>query len=115
MLTLHARVPFMFNQLKEKYHVCGLDNLYNSAKFCYEAFMGENKVMVLGITRKSGWGLPSCVLQVELKNAKDAEKVRETTKAAVLTSDLDCLNLVAFSVYDMKPVHFLLTACMSLK
>ena len=51
---LHARVLFMFDQLEEKYHVCRLNNLYNSAKFCCEAFKGENKVMVHGITRKSG-------------------------------------------------------------
>ena len=105
----------MFDQLKEKYHVCGLNNLYNSAKFCCKAFKGENKVMVHGITRMSGQGLPSCVLQEELKNEKDAEKVRGATKAAVLTGDPDCPNLVAFSMYDTKPVHFLSTACTSLK
>ena len=33
--------------------------------------------------------------------------MRGTTKAAVLKDDDECLNLVASSVYDTKPVHFL--------
>ena len=111
---LHSRVPFMFDQLKDKYHVCGLDNLCNSTKFCREAFSGKNAVMVHGVTRKSGHGLPSCVLQEEIKNAKDAEKVRGRTKAAVLEGDEVCPNLVAFSVYDTKPVQFLSMSCTSL-
>ncbi len=63
--------------------------------------------MVHGVTRKSGCGLPSCVLQEELKNQKEAEKVRGLTKAAVLEGNAEYPNLVAFSVYDTKPVHFL--------
>jgi hypothetical protein len=71
--------------------------------------------MVHGVTRKSGRGLPSCILQEELKNQKEAEKVRGQTKAAVLEGDTECPNLVAFSVYDTKPVHFLSTSCTELK
>jgi hypothetical protein len=81
---LHARIPFLFDQLKEGSHLCSLDNLYNSTKFAREAFVGKNCVMVHGMTHKSGRGLPSYVLQEELKNAKEAEKVRGLTKAAVL-------------------------------
>jgi hypothetical protein len=40
--------------------------------------------------------------------------VRGKTKAAVLEGDPDCKDLVAFNVYDTKPVHFLSTACTSL-
>jgi Transposase IS4 len=112
---LHSRVLFLFDQLKQGNHICGLDNLYNSTKFAREAYVGKNCVMVHGVTRKSGRGLPSCVLQKELKNQKDAEKVRGTTKAAVLEGDERCPNLVAFSVYDTKPVHFLSMSCTSLK
>jgi len=36
-------------------------------------------------------------------------------KAAVLEGDADCPSLVAFSIYDMKPVHFLSMACTSIK
>ena len=43
--ALHARVLFMFDQLKSSYHICGMDNLYNSVKFCRDAFTSKNKVM----------------------------------------------------------------------
>ena len=42
-------------------------------------------------------------------------RVRGMTMAAVLTDNPECPNLVAFSVYDMKPVHFLSMACTGLK
>jgi len=61
----------MFDQLKEKYHVCRLDNLYNSTKFCCFGFSGKNKVMLHGLTRKSTRGLPKSVIQEEIKNAKE--------------------------------------------
>jgi len=41
--------------------------------------------------------------------------VRGLTKAAVLEGDAECPNLVAFSVYDTKPVHFLSMSCTELK
>jgi hypothetical protein len=111
----YARILFLFDQLKEGNHICGLDNLYNSTKFARDAFVGKNCKMVHGMTCKSGRGLPSCVLQEELKNAKEAEKVRGLTKAAVLEGDAECPNLVAFSVYDTKLVHFLSMSCSELK
>jgi hypothetical protein len=67
------------------------------------------------VTRKSDQGLPSCVLQEEIKNQKEAEEVRGLTEAAVLQGDASCPNLVAFSVYDTKPVHFLSMCCTELK
>jgi len=112
---LHARILFLFDQLKEGNHICGLDNLYNSTEFAREAFIGKNCIMIHGVTCKSGRGLPSYVLQEELKNTKEAEKVRGLTKALVLEGDTECPNLVAFSVYDTKPVHFLLMSCSELK
>jgi Transposase IS4/SAP domain len=112
---LHARVLFMFNTLKEKHCTIGLDNLYISARFVREAFISKSAVMVHGVARKSGRGLPKYVIQEEIKNAKEAEKVRGTTKAAVLEGDPECPNMVAFSVYDTKPVHFLTMAATNLK
>ena len=41
--------------------------------------------------------------------------MRGATKAAVLKGDPECLNLVTFSVYDTKPVHFLSMPCTNLK
>jgi len=49
------------------------------------------------------------------KNYKQQKKVRGTTKAAVLTGDPEAPDLVAFSVFDTKPVHFLSMACTGLK
>ena len=68
------------------------------------------KVKLHGVTRKSGRGLPSFVLQEEVKNTKEQDKVRGTVLAAELTGDPECPSLLAVSVYDTKPVHFL-TMC----
>ena len=55
------------------------------------------------------------MIQNKEKNLKDIHKVWGTVKAPVLTNDPDCLNLVASSVYDSKPVHFLSVTCAELK
>ena len=52
-------------------------------------------------------GIPMHVQQKEVKNRKEQMAVRGTVKAAVLEGDPDCPNLVASSVYDAKPVHYL--------
>jgi hypothetical protein len=95
--------------------VCRLDNLYISAQFCKEALSGKNQVMVHGVCRASGRGLPACIIQKEETKKEEQERVRGKTKAAVLEGDPACPNLVAFSVYDTKkPVNFLSTACANL-
>jgi hypothetical protein len=66
--ALHSRVLFMFDQLKSQYHVCRLDNLYNSAKLCRDTFTGKNKIMAHGVARKSGRGIPWCIIQDEVQN-----------------------------------------------
>jgi len=43
------------------------------------------------------------------------EAARSTVKAAVLKGDPGCPNVVAYSVYDTKPVHVVSTACTNLK
>ena len=40
------------------------------------------------------------------KDKRKADKMKGETKAAVLIGDTNCLNLVAFSIYNSKPVHF---------
>lgn len=49
------------------------------------------------------------------KNQKEAEKQRGLTKATVLKGDAAWPNLVAFTAYDTKPVHFLTMSCTELK
>mmetsp|Transcript_21050 Transcript_21050/g.30062 ORF Transcript_21050/g.30062 Transcript_21050/m.30062 type:complete len:198 (+) Transcript_21050:754-1347(+) len=109
--ALHARVLFLFDQLKEKYHVCGLDNLYNSVKFCRDAWAGKKKIMVHGVARKTGRGVPDCCQQEEFSDPAKAEAVRGTTKAAVLDGDPNCTPVVCVSIYDTKVVAILSTAC----
>jgi hypothetical protein len=53
-------------------------------------------------------------LQKEVVKKSEQAAVRGTTKAAVLEGDPECRDLVAFSVYDTKPVHFLSMACTDL-
>jgi hypothetical protein len=110
---LHSRVLFLFDQLPCKNIIIRLDNLYISAQFCREALTGKNHVMVHGVCRREGHGISPCVLQKEVKKNEQAS-VRGRTRAAVLEGDPDCADLVAFSVYDTKSVHFLSTVCTSL-
>ena len=60
-----------------------------------------------GVTCKSGRVLPSTIMQQELQNKAEQEKVRGIVLAADLVSDSKCPSLIAVSVYDTKPVHFL--------
>ena len=105
----HSRILFMLDALKDKHHTCGMDNLFISTKFVRGAFSEcRSKVMAHGVCCTSGRGLPSCVIQENVnQNEVLANLAQGTTKAAVLKGDSNCENLVAFSVYDSKPVHFL--------
>ena len=59
----HARILYLFDLLPSKNHVIGLDNLFMSGKLCVGAYKGKNQVQIHGMVRKSGCGIPSCVLQ----------------------------------------------------
>ena len=104
---LHARVLKLFDVLEESFDQVGMDNLYNSASFSKKTFNHRNKVLVHGVARKGGRGVPKCVIQEEIKNREHQLRVRGTVKAAVLKGDVDRPNLIAASVYDTKPLHYL--------
>jgi hypothetical protein len=53
--------------------------------------------------------VPLEVVQKTEVDAKKAEKLRGTTKAAVLRNDPTCPSLICCSVYDTKPVHLMST------
>ena len=112
---LHSRVLAMFDQLEEKYHNCWFDNLYLSAKFAKASFAHRNKIRISGPMRKSGRGLPKCVLQEEKTSPAEIRAVHGTVKAAVLVGDEEGPDLVAVSYYNQKPVHFLSMICESIK
>ena len=92
-----------------------MDNLYNSAAFCRAAVNHPKQVLCHGVARKGQRGIPKCVAQEEIKNKQQQNAVRGTVKAAVLEGDDQCKNLIASSVYDTKPVHYLSMVCSELK
>jgi len=112
--TIHARVLWLFDHLQDLHHRVWMDNLFLSASFCRACWNHPKKVMIAGVTRKGGRGLPAFVLQSEKTTKVEEEKVRGTVKAAVLNGDPLCPSLVAVSVYDTKPVHFLSMICESI-
>ena len=105
----------LFESFTDENHICAMDNFYNSATFCKEAYTHEKKVMVHGVARKGMRGMPSSVIQDEVHNKKKQIKVRGTVKVAVLQGDKKCPNLAASSIYDTKPVHFLSMVCTEVK
>ena len=102
---LHTRSMKLLASVKESYHKCSRDNLYNSAAFCKAAYNHPRKILCHGVTRLGMRGIPPSVQQTEVKNRNQQILVRGTVKAAVLQGDDDCPNLIASSVYDAKPVH----------
>ena len=112
---LHSRILGMFDQLENKFHNCWFDNLYLSARFAKAAWAHSNKVRISGPTRKSGHGLPKCVIQEEVKKAEAIHAVWGTVKAAVLEGDDKVPGLLAVSYYHQKPLHFLSTVCKNIK
>jgi len=106
---LHSRVMWLCDQLKERGHRIWMDNLYLSTKLCRVAYTHHMQVLIAGVTRKSGRGLPRSIKQEEAKNREAELAIRGTVKVAVLKGDAACPNVVAASVYDTKPVHFLST------
>ena len=105
----------LFGAVKYSYHHCTMDNLYNSAAFFRAAFNRTRKILCQGVTRKGMCGIPPSVLQFEQKSGKDQIKVRGTVKDALLEGDSACPNLVACSIYDTNPVHYLSMVCDTLK
>ena len=110
---LHARIPSMFVQLETEHHNCWFDNLYLSARFEKGAITHKNKIRISGLTRKSGRGLPKCVVQEERTSPAEVRAGWGTVKGAVLEGDSEIPDLVARSYYNQKPVHFLSTICES--
>ena len=106
---LHARVRFMFDQLKAENHSVFMDNLYMSASFARSVISCDKKVKIHGVTRREGKGIPQVVKQYEVQDKKELEKVRNNVKVAVLEGDSAIEDLIAISYYDSKPVYFLST------
>ena len=59
--------------------------------------------------------IPGCVLQEKQKPQKKQLEVRGTKKSAILKGEPKCPDLIATSVYDTKPVHYLSMSSEELK
>ena len=92
---------YLFDSCEDECHICGVDNLYNSAKFCKDTYNHSKKICLHGVTRKGGRGLPESVLQEEVTNPKIQETVRGTVHAAELLGDPDCPSLVVVAIYAL--------------
>ena len=107
-LSLTAcRVVWLAQQLPNEWTEVYMGNLFNSWKLCTALYLAN--ALAHGVVCTHGRGLPTSVLQTEEKNAKRAEPLRGTTKAARLSNCPECPNLIAASVYDTKPVHMIST------
>ena len=76
-----------------------MDNLYISARFTRFAWMSEQEVMVCGVARKSGRGVPSCVYKEEMTRKEDKIRAKWTVKAARLKGDTFLYGMVAISIF----------------
>ena len=104
---LHKRCVWLMRQLENDWTRIYMDNLYNSLKFVKIAY-GE-KCLVHGVVRTHQRGLPGSVIQKEAISRKKQDEVRNTVKCSVLRNDQVTGDVIACSVYDTKPVHFLST------
>ena len=114
--ALHARCLSLFDDLPDSNYRCWVDNLHASINFLVHALKHKSKVMIEGVARKSGRGVPECVKQEEVGPSMLKEVVG-TCKAAKLSlpSVLGETKIVAASIYDSKPVYFLSSSCESIK
>ena len=105
----------LFDEVTNEYNECGVDNLYMYTKFCIDGYTHPKKIKLHGVTRKSGRGLPSTIMQQEMQNKAEQEKFRGTVLVAELVGDSKCPSLIAVSVYDNKTVHFIYMKSESIK
>ena len=88
-----------------------MDYLYTSATLCRKAYTHEKRVMVHGVPGKGMQGIPDVMKQEKVKNRKKQVQLRGTVKAAILQGDKEFPDILASSIYDTKPVHFLSMVC----
>ena len=101
------RVIFLMMQLPNIWSHIFMDNLFNSCKLFTAVY--HAKAVCHGVVRSYGRGVPKAVIMKEEKNVKEADRLRNWTKAAVLRNAEDCPDLLCCSVYDTKPVHIMST------
>ena len=112
---LDYSVMALFDYLQDNNYVCSMDNLYNSATFFRKSYTLDNRVMVHGVVRKGMQVIPDVVKQEEAKNQNKQIQVKVKVIVTVLQCGKECPDLVASSIYDKNPVHFLIMVCTEIK
>ena len=106
---LHARTAALLGCLTLPWHTIYMDNLYISAKFLRIVFLLFS-ILITGVARQGGRGVPSCVKQSELTKQEEIAEARGTLKIAKLIDDPEMPNLICTSLYDQKPFYMMSTA-----
>ena len=66
--------------------------------------------MILGVTKKSGRGIPKCIEQVDVTKKEDLAQTRGTLNVAELLGDAKAPGIISISLYDTKPVYIISVA-----
>ena len=99
----------MLDALTDQYYTYGMDNIFISEKFLWAAYAETNyKTMVHGVFRKIVVDYPTLLYKKILQKIENDYIMRGKKKADVLEGDVECPDIVEFSVYDNKPVFFCL-------
>ncbi|KAK3247492.1 hypothetical protein CYMTET_43012 [Cymbomonas tetramitiformis] len=110
---LHNRCLYLVEQCNaacpQTWNTLFFDNLFTSKNFM-DWLYARNRFGA-GVCRTSGRGLPACVVQDVAKKKAELEAAVGTVKVA-RSSDY---KVLAFSVYDAKPVHFMTSLHTSVK
>ncbi len=101
---MHCQLLHMFQNLRESFYCCTMDNLFNSVKIFHATFCLKKPVLVHGALRKSGRDCPPCGFQEE-KTGRATNAARSTMKAVVLKGDGQLSDLVIALCYDQKPFY----------
>ena len=83
-----------------KYQRSWMENIYNSAKFCKDAWNHPKCYMVSGVVRKGLNEIPDCIIQDECTTPISEDRTQVTVKDAVLEKHSEYKGLIAVSVYD---------------
>ena len=99
------------DQVMSKNHTIGMENIYISAKFVRFGWRHPDRFMFHRVALKNGKGVLSCLFQKKDTSKISHAKARWTVKVITLKGDSSIPGIVAFSLYDSKPLYFMSDAC----
>ena len=92
--VLQSRVLAIIDCVQDKYHVCGMDKLYNYVTFCKSCYMHPYKLKTQGSCSKGCKGIPCDSVHQKVTSIKGQRAVIVMVKPAVLQGDTECPNIV---------------------